>query len=417
MKNSALFTKIAEFFDDKKPQKTIAVAVSGGSDSLALTLILQQFCKQKNIKLFALTVDHKMRKSSTKEARELGKILKNFQIEHQILTADFKAKPLSDIENKMRQKRYELLYEFCQTNKINSLFLGHQQDDLAENFLIRLFRGSGIDGLSAIEEISYYKNLRLLRPFLNFSKKDLQEYLQKLEIQWFEDESNDDEKFLRNKIRKFLNDLPDKDSVKQRIAATTKQISQSKKIIDDIIITTAKEILEFNNLGYFLLKREKFLQLDENLALKILAYILIEISDAIYKPRLEKLQNFYQNLKIDKLGKAKTFYGCVIEKFDEERLIIYRERKAINLKNISYFDEKNIIIDNRFIIPKSQNLFLLDAKSFNLLAKENKKLQKIKNPLKKVFYTIPLNKDRFKLHELDNYQFHFRTILKNSVNL
>lgn len=155
---NSFFVKIEEIFQKKLPKK-IAVAVSGGADSLALTLLLDDFCRTKKIKLFAITVDHKMRQASSKEALELGEILAKRKIPHEILTISAAKIPQKNIEAKLREMRYELFLKFCQKNKIEFLFLGHHLGDVAENFLIRLFRGSGLDGLSTMKEVVSRKSL------------------------------------------------------------------------------------------------------------------------------------------------------------------------------------------------------------------------------------------------------------------
>ena len=138
--------KLTAIFAEKLPNK-IAVAVSGGCDSVSLTMLLDEFCREKKIKLFAVTVDHKMREGSMLEALELGKILAEKKISHEILEISHLEIPQKNIEGLLRELRYGLLHDFCEKNKIEHLFLGHHCGDVAENFLIRLFRGSGLDGL------------------------------------------------------------------------------------------------------------------------------------------------------------------------------------------------------------------------------------------------------------------------------
>ncbi len=422
------FTKLKKIFNQlnlkSKNAKNLLVAVSGGSDSLALTLLLQEFCQQNNFKLTAVTIDHQMRSNSAIEAKNLQKKLLKLGINHQIITSNLLQKPQNNIEANLRQMRYDLLYQFCGENNIEFLFLGHQRDDLAENFLIRLFRGSGIDGLAAISEITDFKKIKLIRPLLDFSKLELEQYLTAQKVEWFEDPSNQDESFLRNKIRKFLSQLPDQNLITKRIESATKQISESKEIIDNLILNRAREILEFKEGGYFLLNHKKLAISDQNLGLKILALALIEVSGNIYKPRLEKLRNFY-NWVIKNDHRPRSFYGCVAEKYDNDNLIFYREKKAINLKNISLFGRNQWLLDGRFLILSKDNISLFDAKNLNLAIKESKinpKLPLLKNPLKKILYTIPIFEGiaplilreragvRDDKHSLP--KFYFRTILK-----
>lgn len=344
--------KIQEIFSTKNLPTKIAVAVSGGVDSLALTLLLNQFCCEKKIELLAATVDHKMRQGSAQEALELGKILKKQKISHQILAIDPQKLPHSNVEAKLRDARYELLYDFCLKNKIEFLFLGHQMEDVAENFLIRLFRGSGLDGLSTISEIAQFKKIQLVRPLLNIEKDDLRKFLNSKKVKWLEDETNEDEKFLRNKIRNFFNSFEEKTLIQKRIKSAADEIATMRDFIDEAMLREAKEMLEFSDricAGSFLLNRKKLQTTPQKIALKILALTLMEVSGNIYKPRLEQLKNFYKHLIQTTPIKPRNFYGCMVKKYDKERLIIYREKKSENLKNIQKFDEKNFLIDGRFL--------------------------------------------------------------------
>ena len=320
--------KIEEIFSGKKLPKKIAVAVSGGADSLALTLLLQEFCLAKKIKLFAVTVDHKMRKSSSDEARKLGKILAQKKIPHEILEVEQKKLPQKNIEAGLRELRYESLTKFCKKNKIEFLFLGHHLGDVAENFLIRLFRGSGLDGLSPIGEVVSRKSLvvsreeiQLIRPMLDFAKDDLKKFLTAQKIQWFEDETNLDEKFLRNKIRKFFESFEEQNLIQKRIKNAADEIAKMRDFLDEIVALEAAEIVESQVDGSFLINHKKFQNLDEKIARRILVSILMKVGGKIYKPRLEKLKNFYEYLCGDEI-KLRNFYGCSAKKFDAGRIVI-----------------------------------------------------------------------------------------------
>jgi tRNA(Ile)-lysidine synthase len=328
--------KIEEIFSGKKLPKKIAVAVSGGADSLALTLLLQEFCLAKKIKLFAATIDHKMRQASSEEARELSKILAKKKIPHEILTVEQKKLPQKNIEAGLRELRYELLTEFCKKNKIEFLFLGHHLGDVAENFLIRLFRGSGLDGLSPIGEVVSRKSLvvnrgkiQLIRPLLDFTKDDLKKFLTAQKIQWFEDETNQDEKFLRNKIRKFFESFEEQNLIQKRIKNAADEIAKMRDFFDEIVALEAAEIVESQADGSFLINHKKFQNLDEKIARRILVSILMKVGGKIYKPRLEKLKNFYEYLRGDEI-KLRNFYGCSAKKFDAERVVIFAEKLSEN---------------------------------------------------------------------------------------
>ena len=132
---------IEEVFENFFIKKQIAVAISGGCDSMALTLALNDFCERNKIKIQALTIDHGIRKNSKNEAKKVGELLKKFKIPHKILTILPTQIPQKNIEANLREIRYKILSEFCQKNQIEFLFVGHHLGDIAENFLIRLYNG------------------------------------------------------------------------------------------------------------------------------------------------------------------------------------------------------------------------------------------------------------------------------------
>lgn len=301
----------------------LAVAVSGGCDSLALTFLLQKFCLEKDIALTAITINHKMRKESDSEAEELAKLLRNHKINHHILKISQYQLPKSNIEANLRNLRYQLLIEFCQKNQIQVLLIGHHLGDVAENFLIRLFRGSGLDGLSTMAEIQVISDIAVIRPLLNFNKDQLKNFLLSKQISWLEDESNKEEKFLRNKIRRLLAEFPDANLLAKRIKSASDEILYARDLFDEIMHNWQKKILVIEPKTYdpeidknysIFLNCDELKKCPRKIALKILALALMKVGKKQYKPRLVKLQNFYEylsNCSLSSKIKTRTFYGCV----------------------------------------------------------------------------------------------------------
>ena len=316
---------IEEVFKNFFIKKQIAVAISGGCDSVALTFALNDFCKENKIKIYALTIDHGVRKNSKIEAKKVGELLKKFNISHKILSIPKKEIPQKNIEANLREIRYKMLSDFCKKNHIEFLFVGHHLGDIAENFLIRLFRGSGLDGLSPMQEISEINGVKIMRPFLEISKDELKNYLIEKNISWFEDETNDDEKFLRNKIRKFLASFDDKNLLEKRIYNASKEISKTRDFFDEIMMGYELEIIEQNADNLILINRYRLAEINPAISLKILAKILMKIGDKKYKPRKEKLIRFYEYLIADGAIKKREFYGCVVEKYQDEKVKIYKK--------------------------------------------------------------------------------------------
>jgi tRNA(Ile)-lysidine synthase len=380
-------------------ERKIAVAVSGGIDSLALTLIAKDWATKRNIQIIGITVDHRLRKKSTEEAIYVSNLLKSKNIEHHILTLQENI-PQKNIEAILRERRYKILTEFCKKKNIRVLLVGHHLQDQAETFFLRLFRGSGIDGLASMQNRSEINEITILRPFLNLDKENLRQYLVENKIQWVEDESNTDEKYLRNKIRNFLNTFEDKKIILKRINSAIEEIAKAKTIIDKEVAAANTNIFSFNPKGFYKINKPEFLNLEEDLGLRILANVLMKVSGNPYKPRLIKLKRIYQ--KILKGLKKETFYGCVLQKVDNNNFCVYREYSAIDA-DIDIIPGKEILWDNRFKITpdktaKDFKVSHLKKGEFNQLLKEVKKqdykkykeLKNLKGLEKQVFYTLPL---------------------------
>ena len=175
------YKNFENFLDlNKINKKKFAVGVSGGPDSLALSFLIKAYSLLNNCEVKFYIVDHKLRKNSSDEARNIKAQLKKFEIICEILNWRGR-KPRSNIQAIARYNRYKLLKNACKKNKIENLFLGHHNDDLHENFFIRLLRGSGLRGLSSFGKIVSEKqnNIFILRPLIKISKERFDLYFKK----------------------------------------------------------------------------------------------------------------------------------------------------------------------------------------------------------------------------------------------
>ena len=197
------FIKIIEkkYTFEKKP--FVAVAVSGGPDSMSLLFLVNAFIKYKKGNLIALIVDHSIRKNSEEEAKYISAYLDKNNINSQILTVD-KNKVSKKSMNEARNNRYDLLTDFCNRNNILHLFVAHHKDDNLETFLNRKIAGSDFYGLRSMSELSLYNKVSLIRPLLNFSKKTLLDYNKINKIKYINDPTNLNLDYTRPIIRNFL---------------------------------------------------------------------------------------------------------------------------------------------------------------------------------------------------------------------
>ena len=171
MKTIEKFKK--QLYSQIKNEK-FCIGVSGGPDSMALAFLCKIFSKEFSNKFIALTINHNLRKQSGNEARKVKKVLTKHKIKTKILTWNGKI-PRSNIQLNARNIRYFLMNKECNKLNIKNLVLAHHESDLIENFFIRLFRGSGLKGLSSlnIKRHSEDNILNLIRPLINIKKDEL----------------------------------------------------------------------------------------------------------------------------------------------------------------------------------------------------------------------------------------------------
>ncbi len=197
------FIKIVEkkYTFEKNP--AVAVAVSGGPDSMSLLFLVDAFIKHKKGKLIALIVDHRIRENSKEEAKYISAYLDKNKINSQILNVN-KDNVSKKSMNEARNNRYNLLTKFSIQNNILYLFVAHHKDDNLETFLNRKIAGSDFYGLKSMSEVSLYNKVCIIRPLLNFSKKTLLDYNKKNNLEYLNDPSNFNLDYTRPTIRHFL---------------------------------------------------------------------------------------------------------------------------------------------------------------------------------------------------------------------
>lgn len=313
-----------KFCQDIQPflkNQKLAVAVSGGSDSLALCLLLSWFIKEYGGELHCLTIDHQLRSDSLSEAVIVGEILKGLGISHKIISWEGK-KPKSNIQEEARFARYSLLTEYCHKNNISYLATGHQKNDQAENFIIRLDHGSGIYGLSGIPSIGEFNKIKIIRPLLNFTKQELQEFLVSQNIKWIEDPSNMNEKFTRVKIRNILKRYPE---WIDKIATVSNNLLKAKDCIEYFLNKSIKELVEIHS-NSVAIKQEGFNELPQEIRFRMLTKLLQDFSNNLKPARGERIENLLAKIETGRAFKASTLSGCLISR-KKDNIIITLEEK------------------------------------------------------------------------------------------
>jgi tRNA(Ile)-lysidine synthase len=178
----------------------LAVAVSGGADSLALAILADRWARERGGSICAVTVDHRLRLESSTEVCRVHGWLTARAIRHDILTWSGD-KPISRIQEAARTARYRLLAEWCREHGCLHLLTAHHREDQVETHLIRRRAGSGPDGLAGISAIREFADCRLLRPLLGVPKMRLVALLDAERQPFITDPSNCDPRFERSRLR------------------------------------------------------------------------------------------------------------------------------------------------------------------------------------------------------------------------
>ena len=319
LSNKRIIKLYHDFEKDFDIKNAFIIAVSGGPDSLALAFLTKIYSIKNNVNCRYFIVDHKLRKESTSEAKQVKKILNNHSIRSKILTWNGK-KPSKNIQSVARKKRYDLLLSKCKKLKINNLVLGHHSDDLLENFFIRLVRGSGLKGLVSLEKKTTLGKVNLIRPLLNFNKKDLKFISNHVFNFFINDISNENTKFTRIRIRKLLKELQNNGLDKAKFFLTLKNLRKSNRVVSFYVENNKK-------LNSFFYKEKEELVLNEDFFNHPYEVVFRSISDSIQlvgnkynAVRGKKIDNILEKIR-QKTFKKETLGGCVIKKVNQTVII------------------------------------------------------------------------------------------------
>ena len=319
LNNNKIFEIYKKFENSLNTQDDFAVAVSGGPDSLALAFLAKVYSIKKKVKAKFLIVDHKIRSESSKEASFVKKILKKFSIHAKILVWKGK-KPIKNIQSLARKKRYELLFAECDKFEISHVLLGHHQDDLFENFFIRLLRGSGLKGLISLDKKNKINGKNLLRPLLNIKKEDLI-YISKHVFNYYvKDPSNDDEKFQRIRIRNLLNELQKNGLDKKKLFETIKNLKQSDYVVNFYVIENLRNNTLYSKKKNQIILNGKFFKQPYEITFRAFSDTIRKIGKKYYSARGKKLDRIINQIINGTFYKA-TLGGCIIKKVSQTVII------------------------------------------------------------------------------------------------
>ena len=337
---SKYFNEKMKIFETEISGDKIGLSVSGGGDSIALLYLMHKWANKNKKKIFVATVDHCLREESANEVKAVKDICIKLNIEYEILKWN-NWNENGNLQDAARLARSELIGNWALSLDLNAVATGHTSDDQAETFLMRLARGSGVDGLSGMATSIYKNGMLWFRPLLECRREDLRDFLITNKVSWFDDPSNQNMRFDRVRMRKAQDLLDSIGLTTSCLTETANRMSVARNALELLTEEKIKNITEVTKMGTVKLDLELFKLLPAELQNRIYSHILKWISGSIYRPRFRSLLESLKNLL---KGKAHTISGChVITNGTSAE--ICREVSKITLSN-NFSDE----FDGRWIL-------------------------------------------------------------------
>ena len=330
----------------------VIIGVSSGPDSMCLLHLL----KQKTNKIVVCHVNHNVRTQSKKEEAYLESFCKNNNIIFEKMTIDkYEEK---NFENEARKKRYAFYEKTLKKYNSKYLFLAHHGDDLIETVLMKIVRGSNIEGYSGIKVISKQKDYQIIRPLIPFTKEEIIKYNKKNNIKYYLDSSNKNINYTRNRYRKRILPLLKKEDKKVHIKFLkySNTLDEYDKYIKELVKKNIDKIYKEK-----IIYLDELNKLDDFLIKNTLYYILNDIynnqSNIITERHINNIlsiiKNKKPNLKLD-MPKNKQLVKEYNKLYIQNNNEIAKEykielKKQTTIDNYTFIKVKEEKLDNNSI--------------------------------------------------------------------
>ncbi len=306
------------------PEGPIGVAVSGGGDSVALLLLLADWARGAGRGIAAITIDHRLRPEAAAEAAEVGRLCARRGIVHHVRVWD-RGDPRGNLQQAARDARRAMIADWAHGSGISAVALGHTLDDQAETFLMRVARGSGVDGLSAMSGASRIDGLLWLRPLLGRRRAELRDWLQARGVGWAEDPGNADPAYDRVRARAALPVLGDLGLGPERLAATARRMARARAALEAATRALAVQCLVAGAAGDLTLDPAPLCRAQDEIGLRLLASALCWVAGEPFCPRMSRLETLAEAVARGRVGRGLTLHGCVLRLLRDGRVAIRRE--------------------------------------------------------------------------------------------
>lgn len=351
-------------------KKHFGVALSGGSDSVALLILLNEFSKKYKLSLTSIIINHGLRKQSYRDSIRAQNISKEIGVSAEICNW-IGTKPRSNLMSIARNHRYDLLAEKCKELRIKILFLGHHFDDQIETFLMRSKRGENNLGLACMEKIVFKNGIMMIRPFLQIPKRRLINTCKKNKISWIEDPSNSDQQFERVRIRNYLKKI----TFKEKIDIETKitRVKEKRNDFHNLQKIFIEKSTLIDHKGIIKVNKSDFLKKEETFKIEIIRTLLCKCSGKIYGPSFKSVKNLMNQIFIKKKNNQ-TLHSCTINV--KNNIILFTREFSKTYSNMRedlvVYPKSTKLWDFRFFVTTETNILILKVinhKNWNFVKK------------------------------------------------
>lgn len=306
------------------PPEALGVALSGGGDSVALMVLVAEWARPRGVRLRAVTVDHGLRPGSAEEADGCARLCARLGVAHDLRRwRDWDGQ--GNLQDAARRARMGLIADWAEEHGLGAVCLGHTRDDQAETMLMRLARGSGVDGLSGMAVVRAAQGVNWARPLLSVPRAALRALLVARGLSWVEDPSNDDHRFARVRARAALAELHQLGITAQGLAETAARMASARAALSACAAEAAKRLCRVEA-GDVVIDFEAMAALAQETRERLLAQALRWVGARDYPPRRAALRRAFAML--EGVGCSTTLHGCVLSR-EGDALRITREWQAV----------------------------------------------------------------------------------------
>ena len=353
-------TNILKYIENKKlftKTEPVVVALSGGIDSMVLFDIITKL----NENVIIAHVNHNKRSESIDEYNYIEKMAQ----ERNIIFEGYSLPDTSEnFHHESRVKRYEFFRALAQKYQSSKIIVAHHLDDQVETVLMRIVRGTSFSGYSGIKEIRYDRNVSIIRPLMDIKKEQIIEYSNENDITYFEDSSNSEDIYTRNRFRNKIIPLLKKEN--PNLDKKIVQLAEYIDSADEIIEEKTKEFLQsysmYNNVSL-----KDFNDLNKVLKIKVIQHMVNNISNDTVEVSYEQYKAIIDICMSSQPNQKYSLPNSYLFVKEYEVIYIIKERPIVPvnievLKEGEYFvdDNKSYIFSTEKITHNYSNYFIIN---------------------------------------------------------